>query len=560
MSVLNLNESQSDAYKNIQLFLDDKDESNFLLLGPAGAGKTTVIVNTFNNSTYRIAFCAFTNKATQILRGVAAKFNIQFKAEFMTIHKLLSLEPKYTDDENELSFKYDRNKVQNLCNYDIIIFDECSIISKEIYGYIVESIEYILKKYNHSIKIMYLGDYWQLPPVNEKSSIVFKKSIEERWRVSKLDKIMRSSNKEILKINKHMLHLIEKFKKKDVEYFHKEYPYVMFDKNNMPLIEFMNMIDLYIDMIRIDSINYNSSVVILSYSNNSCKEINRLIQDKINDLNNNIIEITSYYEDEKVPVKAAVKIELDTSVKLDTSAKPDTSTDLSPHESQDPIEPAESSNNITERRKITKINNIYNSDELIFFIGDRCCIDRPVEIFSTRNRVSDVLERRLISLDCATGETLYNGEIFDIIDVEPVYVKTHLNSIKYIDNHFPGQLLTIKSINDQTKSYQIIHIDEKYINVARRLIRQNEKIYYYMLTMKDFIRKYPKLTYGYCITVYKSQGSEWENVFVNMKNIYYSITGKGKEIDFQTKSFLFKTSYTALSRSSNKVFCTWNYS
>jgi 3',5'-cyclic AMP phosphodiesterase CpdA len=49
------------------------------------------------------------------------------------------------------------------------------------------------------------------------------------------------------------------------------------------------------------------------------------------------------------------------------------------------------------------------------------------------------------------------------------------SGIKYIDDYFPGQLLTIRPINDPDKSYQIIHIDEKYINAARVLIKQNEK-------------------------------------------------------------------------------------
>ena len=62
-----LNESQLRAYQSVKKFLNSDKMDNFLLLGPAGSGKTTVIINAFDKSEYKIAFCAFTNKATQVL-------------------------------------------------------------------------------------------------------------------------------------------------------------------------------------------------------------------------------------------------------------------------------------------------------------------------------------------------------------------------------------------------------------------------------------------------------------------------------------------------------------
>ena len=94
---LTLNLAQAKASANIVKFLDNPKMHNFLLLGPAGSGKTTAIVNAFNGRPLKIAFCAFTNKATQVLCKIADKFAINFQADFMTIHVLLRLEVKHLD-------------------------------------------------------------------------------------------------------------------------------------------------------------------------------------------------------------------------------------------------------------------------------------------------------------------------------------------------------------------------------------------------------------------------------------------------------------------------------
>jgi AAA+ ATPase superfamily predicted ATPase len=137
---LKLNESQTKAYLNTLKFLESKKQNNMLLLGPAGSGKTTVIVNAFNGKSMKVAFCAFTNKATQVLCKIADKFSIDFNPDFMTIHKLLALEIKYLDKETEIAFTFDKSKIEYLKDYNVIIFDECSTISKELYKYIYEDI------------------------------------------------------------------------------------------------------------------------------------------------------------------------------------------------------------------------------------------------------------------------------------------------------------------------------------------------------------------------------------------------------------------------------------
>ena len=571
-SVLNLNEGQTKAYMNLRKFIKNNERHNFLLLGPAGSGKTTVIVNTFNmpeeyciedssiknnipqtiddqkiannqladnqsvNDRFpRIAFCAFTNKATQVLKKIADKFDINFKADFMTIHKLLSLELKYLDKETEVSFKFDKTKVANLKEYDVIIFDECSTISKELYQYIKEAWEYIDFAYNHKIKYIFLGDFWQLPPVGEENSSIFQIAQKEKWLISKLEKVMRASNSELQQINANLLTWVNKFKSSDKsltqDFVHK-YPYNLMEKimksdAGKSFTRYLSNEDLlnrYIETWK----TRTSNTVILTYSRSNCDKTNQAIQDRVDDA-----------AGREIPEKRA---------------------------------------------------------RLYFYKGDRCCIDRPIEVYSIRDKKKNKInldllpsqdiispehdftdmtfdmqniniednisyetkELRTVMLDSSTTEMLYNGEIFDVLDVEDVSVSTPLNRFQYMPKYFEAQILKISNISYPEKTYEIIHINEEDINKARYEIKLHERRMFYLNIMSDFIKKYPKLDYGYCITIYKSQGSEWDTVFVNLNSIKWSIIGQNNTATFQKKMTLFKSSYTAMTRASNRLYCFWS--
>jgi transcription-repair coupling factor (superfamily II helicase) len=595
IKVLQLNEAQTKAVKIIKRFLLNKKNNDLLLLGCAGSGKTTVIINAFDGLTakptespepiittkhlelidttklinllnttlqsnqqiqveqpaqlnqssqveqpaqlnqssqveqpmqsnqqiqveqpaqlnqslqtitykYRIAFCAFTNKATQVLKNVSEKFHISFSAEFSTIHKLLRLEPKYLEKETEVAFTFDKNKLEHLRNYDIIIFDECSTISKELYNYIIQAREFIHGKFGTILKFIYLGDYWQLPPVGEELSIVFDVSIKQEWIVAKLTKVMRSGNSSIYSINQELLLWVDVFRcanqsiyKPYIEQFHKNYPYNLLPRNEYSHLYISYIRDLYDSYINTWRTNKQPDVVIVTYSRVNCEKINFAIQD--------IIDVSANRE-------------------------------------------------IPEKRTITK-----------FYPGDRCCLDKPIEICSIKYKQYQNLNDTYIyvTLDTHTNEYLYNGEIFDVIRTEDVQCVTPLNNVKYkIDKFFPAQIISVCRINDRSVIYDILHIENNLINEAKKKLRTKTSRIEYIHIMTSFIKIYPKLDYGYCITIYKSQGSEWHTVIVNLNSIKWSIVGdhhdKTNIIDVRKKKALFKTTYTALSRASHELKLFW---
>lgn len=479
-SELQLNENQTKAYITATKFIESEKHNNMLLLGPAGSGKTTVIVNTFNGKPLKVAFCAFTNKATQVLCKIADKFSIDFNPDFMTIHKLLALEVKYLDKETEIAFTFDKTKIDHLKDYNVIIFDECSTISQELYKYIQEAAEYIKFAYNVQLKYIFLGDYWQLPPIGEEKSVVFQCATNEGWPIAKLSKVMRSANETMLNINNNMLSWIPKFKSGDVQNFVQKYPYNLVPKNIGNYLHLDEFLDQYMETWQTET----SDCVILTYSRSNCVKTNQSIQDRVD-------------------IKA--------------------------------------NREVPEKRETLK-----------FYIGDRCCIDRPIDLFSIAKK------KEAFVLDEPLSVALYNGEIFDIVDVEEVLIHTPLNKLSYITDYFTGQKLTIARINNPLDRYEILHIPEEQINEARGLIKARERRMFYLQLMSDFIKKYPKLDYGYCMTIYKSQGSEFHSVFVNLNSIKWSIVGSNNSADVRKKAGLFRSTYTALSRASTKLYCFWS--
>jgi hypothetical protein len=560
---LQLNEAQTKAYVNLVKFLSSPKTNEFILLGPAGSGKTTVIVNAFNSSAKRVAFCAFTNKATQVLKKIADKFSINFAADFMTIHSLLMLEQKYLDNEREIAFTFDKTKVEHLKNYDVLIFDECSTISAELYKYIREAQEYI--KFTHSItmKLIFLGDYWQLPPVGEDKSIIFATCVKEKWPISKLEKVMRSANELMGSINDNMLEWIPKFKLGDTDAFIRGYPYNLVPKNTKSYLQLDSFLDEFLNTWRTKT----PDTVILTYSRSNCDKTNQSIQDKLDDLSSREIpenrEMIKFYPGDRCCLDRPINIftVARKKNKLPMNLKDGTIVGDISKELTDML--IELDNDVDPGAKMMPVSTIPipaagSTINILPSLISESAISMTTTLPQSSMINDSTTDIDTVSLNEPTGETLYNGEIFDIISTETVNIITPLNKLKGVPKYFEGQLLTIVKINDASTKYEILHIPEPTINETRKIIRSTQRRMFYIQVMSDFIKKYPKLDYGYCITVYKSQGSEWDTVFVNLNSIKWSIVGPGGVADAKKKAQLFKTTYTAISRASSKIYCVWS--
>ena len=131
------------------------DNGGGLLMGRAGTGKSYVCINgkksLKDNAGVRCKALAFTNKAT-----------IQLKGE--TIHKFMHI-----DKDGKLNTAWARKQAKNI---DVVFIDEISMISSHLWKILAE-----FKYYTNCIFIL-IGDYRQLPPVQDTELLKYKK---EDW-------------------------------------------------------------------------------------------------------------------------------------------------------------------------------------------------------------------------------------------------------------------------------------------------------------------------------------------------------------------------------------------
>jgi hypothetical protein len=219
-------DDQKKAIKDVLDFIANHKEKSYGLYGYAGTGKTTLNVDIFffllkQNFIKSIAFSAPTNKAVNVIKGkirnyvkelyelkyseeLSENFNvddileelikINIKIEFITIHRLLKYK---TDINTDGDRTFIRNGESSIKDYEIVLIDECSMISLQIITHIYEDI----REYNKNIgdnyrkipKIIFSGDKAQLPPVNETISSIFIKKANE-LSIKKFNEILGVKN------------------------------------------------------------------------------------------------------------------------------------------------------------------------------------------------------------------------------------------------------------------------------------------------------------------------------------------------------------------------------
>lgn len=185
-----LKDSQEEAVKAILNWVNKpfdvrtskKEDLWFTLTGSAGTGKTTVLGEFIYRCTDYVkkGLCvtAPTHKAKKVI-SKATKLNAA------TIQSLLGLRPN-TDLDN-----FDHNRPQfdplnegSMSKYRVIIIDETSMVNSDLFDLLCkESLE-------NKVKILFVGDALQLPPVGETAS----RSLTDIHNKAELTEIIRQSN------------------------------------------------------------------------------------------------------------------------------------------------------------------------------------------------------------------------------------------------------------------------------------------------------------------------------------------------------------------------------
>lgn len=177
---IELTPEQEEALLKLQSFITGENQF-FKLCGHAGTGKSTLICFLMEwLAAEEIDFVASspTNKAAKNLRKLAEKQEIE--VEVKTVAQLLGQQPEVDEETGEEKFIAENGKAQ-FDRYEVIIIDEFSMINKDNFEIIVSEAR------EAEVKIIFLGDSKQLPPINEKEPIVASsKIIEAEATLSKI--------------------------------------------------------------------------------------------------------------------------------------------------------------------------------------------------------------------------------------------------------------------------------------------------------------------------------------------------------------------------------------
>lgn len=559
---IKLTSKQKSIYNQLIKFIGDKTTNEILLIGYAGTGKTTLMAKFINELISsklckRIVMAAPTHKAVNIAKSKLFPNSNQDYLELekainiMTIHRLLSYQSYVGLDGEKFFAKSNVDPKWSI--YDLIVVDECSMLSNQI---ITDIKELISKEINHKIKIIYVGDPAQLPPVNQSESKIFNTQIKKL----ELDKIIRTSNQMIMELsNSHRKWI---YSKKDIDI-----PHVGdYESDDIKLYSVENKetkkwLDDFVHLLKtnntcitkdkknivlneLDSgINTNENLdnddenntKIYSTDNNTDKSIDNLLNNDtfmLDNHNNNIIltwtnkksNLYNQYIREHIFNKknlaqweiGEILIFNDFHRKIITNQ-----------------------NNLDKEQK--EIVNFYTSEQVK--LVDIKQIKYKLELLKFKinnNIISELNDKfrkyykkinQLIQIDILDVYEMKVQKIIDLIEAN--------NNIHQININIPEY--TILSIHPNSEKKLSIIIDgiEKYIielkSSCYKIITESKKNNIEKCDLQSEVEKkinklykeyqtnviecFAELNYGYCITVHKSQGSTFKNVFIDINDI-----------------------------------------
>lgn len=150
-----LSDEQKSAIGIMMKFVES-DDRQMVMTGSAGVGKsvlTKMFLDRLDSNGYKYVCTAPTNEAVRVVsKSCGRKYD-------STIYSLLGLSLVQDDDGPAVIRPMGESK---LGEYDIVIVDECSMINSELFARIQDCLD----EYSH-VKIIYIGDKAQLPPVND---------------------------------------------------------------------------------------------------------------------------------------------------------------------------------------------------------------------------------------------------------------------------------------------------------------------------------------------------------------------------------------------------------
>ncbi len=178
---ITLNTQQNEALDSMKKWLALKGKDFFYTLsGYAGTGKTTLtyeLLRLFrtDNRWADVAVSAPTHKAKKVISRATGE-------DAYTIQKLLGLRPNTELENFDINNpQFEEMAEKKIAGVSLLIIDEASMLNASLFDLIVEEAK------AHRVKVLFMGDSAQLPPVNEAISRVFTR-VDMRSELTKVER------------------------------------------------------------------------------------------------------------------------------------------------------------------------------------------------------------------------------------------------------------------------------------------------------------------------------------------------------------------------------------
>jgi len=245
---LELSEKQKQILDDILNWYKKRDSQYITLGGYAGTGKTTLMGYLSNilrkdKPKIKVAFCSYTGKASRILQRKLRDTKAIYNNDYVgTIHRLI-YRPILDDHGEVIGW---RKENLNEFTYDLIVVDEASMVTEDIWNDLL----------SFNKPILAVGDHGQLPPIEGKFNLMEKPQF-------KLEEIYRQElNNPIIKVSE----IARKYGNISIEDFSKKVRKL--DKKDPETGEFLeNILE-----------QYDSNMMVLTGYNNSRIKLNKGIR------------------------------------------------------------------------------------------------------------------------------------------------------------------------------------------------------------------------------------------------------------------------------------------
>lgn len=496
---ITFNEGQQIIFDFMKRIMET-DKRVFAINGPAGTGKTTLvncILNYFYEELY-ISSTAPTHKAVEVIKGKLYEFDMnpdedntgsRSYLKVGTIHSFLKLKKatQYEgDDEGQVQFVPDTNPKLKSLKVDLLFVDESSMISNQIRRMIN-----ILLKTDRAKKVIYIGDKYQLAPVEDpyKRSKIYNTKYAVQFNLTQVMRQDNPEDNEIIDksiIIREQLDLINDHREKGTYYDTQKglsifYNLFKQEENLKHIIVFRKMLNqesIFLEQYFHDS----SSKFVITYTNKNVERFNTIIRNRIN---NN-------WQDD-----AQQLLEL--------------STDGNYY-----------------------IPKIIVGDNLVFY-KTHTVDESPYHQNNEEVIVNSVTLDSISIADLTLGNV--NTVVANNFLIEHLY-------FYFIEDHKGKWLRVIHSSSELALSNLLFELSKR---AKECKIKQEKRSLWDMFWRVE--EYFAKVRYAYCGTIHKSQGSTYNNIYIDLCDLY----GMSK-FGIDNLETAFRLTYTAITRPKNNAY------